>query len=73
MGFLKFAPSVYIVGDEYEICAATESFGLVTVKVGDEIFYEDNNGVLPTEKLYAKIRIPEKMHIIVINSVFVIV
>ena len=59
MSFLKFNPSVYVIGEEYEIAVAVESFGLVTVMVGDEIFYEDNSGVLPTEKLYARIRIPQ--------------
>ncbi|MBQ8321002.1 MAG: metallophosphoesterase [Clostridia bacterium] len=59
MGFLKFNPAVYVIGEEYEVAVAVESFGLVTVRVGDEIFYEDNSGVLPTEKLYARIRIPQ--------------
>ena len=60
MEFLKFAPSVYVIGDEYEICVAVKEFGLVTVKIGDEIFYEENSGVLPTERLYARIRIPQE-------------
>jgi hypothetical protein len=60
MDFLKFNPAVYVIGEEYEICVALEEFGLVTVKVGDEIYYEDNSGVLPTEKLYARIRIPQE-------------
>lgn len=59
MDFLKFNPAVYVIGEEYEICVALEEFGLVTVKVGDDIYYEDNSGVLPTEKLYARIRIPQ--------------
>lgn len=59
MSFLKFDPAVYVIGDEYEICVAVTEFGLVTVRVGDEVFYEENNGVLPTEKLYARIRIPQ--------------
>ncbi len=60
MSFLKFLPAVYIIGEEYEICVALEEFGLVTVKVGEEVYYEENSGVLPTEKLYARIRIPAK-------------
>ena len=58
MEFLKFAPAVYVIGEEYEICVAVKAFGLVTVKIGDEVFYEDNSGVLSTEKLYARIRVP---------------
>ena len=58
MGFLKFDPAVYIIGDEYEICVAVTEFGLVTARVGGEVFYEENSGVLPTEKLYARIRVP---------------
>ena len=59
MSFLRFDPAVYVIGEEYEICVAVREFGLVTVKINDEIFYEDNSGVLPTEKLYARIRIPQ--------------
>lgn len=59
MDFMKFDPAVYVIGEEYEIAVALLEYGLVTVRVGDEIYYEDNSGVLPTEKLYARIRIPQ--------------
>lgn len=61
MSFLQFDPAVYVIGEEYEICVAIREFGLVTVKINDELFYEDNSGVLPTEKLYARIRIPQSV------------
>lgn len=60
MDFMKFNPAVYVIGEEYEIAVALYEFGLVTVKIGDDIYYEDNSGVLPTEKLYARIRIPQE-------------
>ena len=59
MSFLNFNPAVYVIGEEYEICVSVEAFGLVTVKIGEQVFYEDHSGVLSTEKLYARIRVPQ--------------
>ncbi len=58
MSFLYCNPCVFAIGNEYEILVLTNENGLVTVKVGDEIFYEENSGALSTEKNRAKIRIP---------------
>jgi len=55
---MKFNPAVYLIGEEYEIAVALSEYGLCAVRVGGEIYYEENSGVLPTERLYARIRIP---------------
>ena len=62
MSFLRFTPTVFVIGDEYEILLYANSKGLFSLKVGKEDFYERNSGVLSTEKCYARIRI--KQHIL---------
>lgn len=60
MSFLKFSPTVFVIGDEYEIAVTTEATGIIWLTVGGEDFYPENSGVLSTEKCFAKIRVPEK-------------
>ena len=70
MSFLSCKPSVFVIGNEYEILLNAEKNGIFNVSVGDEVFYEENSGVLSSEKSFAKIRLPqsvldaEKMYII---------
>ena len=59
MAVLKFAPTVCAVGDEYEILVVTEKNGIIGVNVWGKQYYEENSGVLPSEKNYAKIRVPQ--------------
>ena len=61
MNFLRFNPAVYVIGDEYEIAIALSAFGRVEVQIGNNVFFEENSGVLPTERLYAKIRVPQSI------------
>lgn len=58
MSFLKFDPSVFIIGEEYEITLITEECGIAAILVGTKIYYEENTGVLSTEKNRSKIRVP---------------
>lgn len=59
MSFLKFTPSVFVIGEDYEIVAMTEASGIISVIVGGEEYYEENSGVLSTERCFAKIKIPQ--------------
>ena len=59
MSFLYCKPSVFVIGREYEILLNLNSYGLCFIKVGDEIYYEENTGVLPSERTVVKIRVPE--------------
>lgn len=59
MSFLKFLPTVCVVGDEYEILVVTENNGIIGINVWGKQYYEENSGVLASEKNYAKIRVPQ--------------
>lgn len=59
MSFLKFSPTVFVIGEEYEIAVTTEATGIIWLTVGGEDFYPENSGVLSTEKSFAKIRLPQ--------------
>lgn len=60
MSFLKFAPCVCVIGDEYEITVVAKQNGIIGVSVDGNVYYEENSGVLCTEKNYAKIRVNQK-------------
>lgn len=59
MSFLRCNPSVFVIGQEYEILLNVKAFGLCFIKVGEDFYYEENTGVLPSERLVVKIRIPQ--------------
>lgn len=61
MSFLICAPSVFVIGEEYEILVNAKENGILCLEVGDEEFYEENAGVLATERAYAKIRVPQSV------------
>ena len=58
MSFLYCNPCVFVIGREYEILVLTNENGLVSIRIGDKTFYEENSGALSTEKRHAKIRVP---------------
>ena len=59
MSFLKCLPSVFVIGNEYEILVTAKENGLFCVTVAGETFYEENAGCLPSEKHFAKVRVPQ--------------
>ncbi len=60
MSFLKYHPSVCVIGNEYEILIGLQENGLVSVRIGGETYEEENTGCLYSEKNYAKIRVPQE-------------
>lgn len=54
----KFAPAVFAVGDEYQICVRTEYESMMWVKVGEECFYDDVNGILRSDTRIHKLHVP---------------
>lgn len=61
MSFLRFAPTVCAIGEDYEILISLKTAGLCLVNTGGQEYYENNAGVLPTERRFLKIRIPQKL------------
>lgn len=59
--FLKCTPSVFVINNEYEIIVYANTNGILSVKIGEAIFYEENSGVLSSEKAFAKIRVPQAL------------
>lgn len=57
--FLLCEPTVFVVEDRYVISFFTRENGLATVLVDGTVFYEDNSGVLATNKNFFKIEIPQ--------------
>ncbi len=58
--FLYCNPSVFVIGNEYEILINLNAFGICFIKVDDTFYYEENSGVLPSERTVVKIRVPQK-------------
>ncbi len=61
MDFLYCAPTVFVIGNEYEILVNANENGLIGIEAGGKIYREENSGVLATEKNYAKIRVPQNI------------
>lgn len=59
MNFLQCFPSVFVVGQEYEIILSAKVKGLACVEIAGEKYYEDFAGILPTERIAHKIRVPQ--------------
>ena len=61
MDFLYCNPSVFVINDCYEILILTKENGIISVIIDGQHYYQENSGVLSSEKNYAKIRIPQKV------------
>ena len=59
MSFLRCNPMVSVIGDEYEILITANDNGISKAIVGDQVYYEENSGVLSSEKAFSKIRVPQ--------------
>ena len=61
MSFLRCFPAVFVIGQEYEILLNLKSFGICFLKIGKQIYFENNTGVIPSERTIVKIRVPQKV------------
>ncbi len=61
MSFLHCTPTVFVIGNEYEILAVASKNGIIFAEIAGEKYYEENSGVLSSEKNYAKIRVPQSV------------
>ncbi len=58
---LKFAPSVFAVGDGYQIIINTEGEAFVDIKTGGRLFTDDSNGILRSASSCHKFNIPAEL------------
>jgi len=58
LNVLKFHPTVFAVGESYQIFIPVKCACLAWVKVGDLTFYDHSNGVLRSDTLLHKIEVP---------------
>ena len=56
--FFKAPPSVYAVGNDYQIFVAVDQPIVMWVKVGNEEYYDDSNGVLRSGRLVHRMTVP---------------
>ena len=61
MSFLYCKPSVFVIGQEYEILLNLKTNGICFIEIEDRIYYEENSGVLPSERTVVKIRVPQSV------------
>lgn len=62
LNMLKQAPVVFAVGNEYQIFVLVECESLVRVKCGEEVFYDDSNGIMRSLNSLHKVTVP--MHVL---------
>ena len=56
--YLRIKAVVCAVADDYEICVTTSHSSLVTLRVGGEVFTDDDNGVMRSSCPLHKFRVP---------------
>ena len=59
MSFLRCIPTVFVIGAEYEVLLMSNDNGLLWLEIDGVKYYEENSGVLYTEKKIAKIRVAQ--------------
>ena len=61
MKALFATPTVFVIGNDYEITVYTNAFGLCFLRIGDKIFYDAVAGVMRSETRVHKFRIPQEI------------
>ena len=56
MSFLKCNPNIFVINNEYEILIFLKEKGICFIELDGQYFYEENSGVLSSEKNYVKIK-----------------
>ena len=59
MSFLACTPTVFVIGDCYEILLYALAPGLFSLRIGGELYYEESSGVLSSESAFLRIRVPQ--------------
>ncbi len=58
MSILKTTPAVFAVGEAYQIMVPVSSPCLMWVRVGDECYYDDSNGILRSDVTTHRMTVP---------------
>lgn len=58
---MKTTPAVFVVGNEYQIMVPVKAECLMWVKVGEENFYDESNGVIRSKTDIHRMRVPAKV------------
>lgn len=57
-GVIRKSPAVFAVGDTYQIIVLTDIQTTMWIKIGDNCYYDEINGVMKSDALVHKIKIP---------------
>ena len=57
----KTIPAVFAVEDTYQIMLRTEEKSFVWVKIGDQCFYDNSNGILRSNTAIHRITVPSAL------------
>jgi hypothetical protein len=55
---LKTAPAVFAVGNEYQIMVETKKEALLSVKIQNEIYYDESNGIMNSLSPIHRVSVP---------------
>ncbi len=55
---LKYLPSVFAVGDEYQIFSVFDRTAIVKVRIGEKEYYDDSNGILRSNTHIHRVSVP---------------
>lgn len=55
---IKTTPAVFAVGNEYQIMVEGERESLMYVKVGDQVFYDESNGIMNSLSPVHRVNVP---------------
>ena len=58
MSILKTTPAVFAVGDTYQIMVPVTSPCLMWVKIGDELYFDDSNGIIRSDVTTHRMAVP---------------
>lgn len=58
---LKTAPAVFSVGNDYQIMFEIESEALVSVRIGENIYYDESNGIMNSLSSMHRVIVPAKL------------
>ena len=55
---LKTAPAVFSVGNNYQIMVEVQSESLMSVKIGDKVYYDESNGIMNSLSPLHRVSVP---------------